>query len=70
MLIARGISECIERSPAAYSGKVQQRTLTTAVNPWPAHLLLPAARVIRPGPPLVRDEEACVKGDKLSLTSY
>jgi hypothetical protein len=58
MLIASGISERIERSPAAYSGKVQQRTLTAAVNPWPAHLLLPAARIIRPGPPLVRDEEA------------
>ena len=41
-----------------HSGKVQQRALTAAVNPYHAHLLLPGASVIRLGLPLVRDEEA------------
>jgi len=41
-----------------HSGKVQQRALTAAVNPYHAHLLLPGASVTRLGLPLVRDEEA------------
>jgi lincosamide nucleotidyltransferase B/F len=38
--------------------QIQQRALTRAADHCHARPLLPAARAIRPGPPLVRDEEA------------
>ena len=57
-------------SPYDVQQEVQQRARPTAADAAQARTDLPAAPTNHPGPPLVRDEEARLKNDNLSLTPY